>query len=246
MEMAAEARRRGDVELCAPTEGATDGWLAHDPVRRDRSDGIDALRAIFALWVVLAHLIPWSVFAQGPGAVPGWIAALAHLVERVFQPIGELHPAVVAFIVLSGYCIHRAGLRAPGAGEITGYGIRRFFRIVPLYYLAIAAGLVGFLVASRHAAKPAIAMSGTETISGGCVAVKVLVLSAFWPPWYECSLLGNGPLVTVSVEIVLYILYAAAFMGLVWRGRERIVWLAGAGLLLLSLAMLDIGVAPHF
>ena len=111
----------------------TKEWLAHDPLRRDRSDGIDVLRAIFALWVVLAHLVPWSVLAHGPDAVPHWIAELADLIQRVFQPIGELHPAVVAFIVLSGYCIHRAGLRAPGTGEIAGYAIRRFFRIMPLY-----------------------------------------------------------------------------------------------------------------
>jgi peptidoglycan/LPS O-acetylase OafA/YrhL len=220
--------------------------LAHDPARRDRSDGIDALRAIFALWVVLAHLVPWSVFAQGPGAVPGWIAGLGHLAERVFQPIGELHPAVVAFIVLSGYCIHRAGLRAPGTGEIAAYGIRRFFRIIPLYYLAIATGLVGFLVAGRHAPKLAAAMSGTETISGVCLAAKALALSAFWPPWYECGFLGNGPLATVIVEIVLYILYAAAFAGLIWRGRERIVWLVCAGVFFASLTMLYIGVGPEF
>jgi len=245
--MQASARRREDAPPAGfPDDRLLDDRLALDPLRRDRSDGIDVLRALFALWVVLAHLIPWAIFAQGPGAVPGWIEQAAHLVERVFQPIGELHPAVVAFIVLSGYCIHRAGLRAPGAGEIAGYGIRRFFRIMPLYYLAIAAGLVGFLVASLHAPRVTAAISGTETISGACLAAKALALSAFWPPWYECSLLGNGPLVTVSVEIVLYILYAAAFAGLVWRGRERIIWLACGGVFLGSVAMLEIGVGPHF
>jgi peptidoglycan/LPS O-acetylase OafA/YrhL len=241
-EMALDTRRWGDPQASVRTER----WLAHEPLRRDRSDGIDMLRAVFALWVVLAHLIPWSVYAQGPGAVPGWIVQTAHILQLAFQPISELHPAVVAFIVLSGYCIHRAGLRAPGSGEIAGYAIRRFFRIMPLYYLAIAAGLAGFLFASRHAPKLAAAMSGTEAISGGCIAAKAAVLSAFWPSWYECGFLGNAPLATVVVEIVLYILYAAAFAGLVWRGREAIVWLACGGSFLFSLAMLDIGMGPHF
>jgi peptidoglycan/LPS O-acetylase OafA/YrhL len=222
------------------------GRLAHDPLRRDRCDGIDVLRAVFALWVVLAHLIPWSVFAQGPGAVPGWLADGTRGIERLFQPVGELHPAVVAFIVLSGYCIHHAGLRAPGVGEVARYAIRRFFRIVPLYYLAIAAGLVGFLLASRHSPRLAAALSGTEAVSGACIAAKALVLSAFWPGWYECGFLGNGPLATVLVEIVLYILYAAAFAGLVWHGRERIVWVACGALFLGSLAMLGFGVGPGF
>src|SRR6186997_2353146 len=73
--MQAQARRREDEP--APSEPAA-GRLVHDPLRRDRSDGIDLLRAIFALWVVLAHLIPWSVFAHGQAAVPSWLADGAH------------------------------------------------------------------------------------------------------------------------------------------------------------------------
>jgi peptidoglycan/LPS O-acetylase OafA/YrhL len=243
--MQARSELRKDAALGDPA-AAAGGGLARDPLRRDRSNGIDVLRAVFALWVVLAHLIPWTVFAQGGRAVPAWLADGARLVERLFQPVGELHPAVVAFIVLSGYCIHRAGLRSPGPGEIAGYGIRRFFRIVPLYYLAIAAGLVGFLLAFRHSPTLAAALSGTGAISGACIAAKALALSAFWPGWYECGFLGNAPLATVLVEIVLYILYAAAFAGLVWRGRERLVWILCAALFVGSLAMLGFGVGPAF
>ncbi|HEV8680241.1 MAG TPA: acyltransferase [Stellaceae bacterium] len=235
--------RRGEGArrlLAAPSN------LQRDPLRRDRSDGIDVLRALFALWVVLAHLIPWSVFVQGPEAVPWWIARGARLVAAVFQPVGELHPAVLGFIVLSGYCIHRAGLRLPGAGAMTGYGVRRFFRIVPLYYIAIVAGLVGFALAMRQAPTAAAALSGTQGIDLGCIAAKALVLPAFYPGVYACSFLGNAPLATVMVEIVLYLLYAAAFAGLVWRGRERVVWYACGGLFLASLAMLGQGVGGGF
>lgn len=211
--------------------------LAGDPVRRDRSDGIDVLRALFALWVVLAHLVPWSALTQGPDAVPHWLQQAMRLLIAIFQPAAELHPAVLGFIVLSGYCIHRAGLRAPAEGAITGYAIRRFFRIAPLYYLAIAAGLAGFVIAGWHDAKLASALSGTTQFSGACLAAKGLVLSAVFPSLYQCGFLGNAPLATVLVEIVLYILYAAAFAGLVWRGRERLVWLGCGALFLLSLPL---------
>jgi peptidoglycan/LPS O-acetylase OafA/YrhL len=222
------------------------GALAGDPLRRDRSDGIDALRALLALWVVLAHLIPWSVEAQGPEAVPAWIVRASRLPLAIFQPVGELHPAVVIFIILSGYCIHRSGLRTQGAGEIAGYAIRRFFRIAPLYYIAIAAGVIGFLIASRQSLALASGLSGTQEIAGSCVAAKILVLSAFYPGFHECAFLGNAPLATVLVEIVLYVLYAATFAGLIWRGREPIVWLGGAALFLGTEAMLARGVSPGF
>ena len=211
--------------------------LARDPVRRDRSDGIDVLRGLFALWVVLAHLVPWSALAQGPEAVPQWLQAAMRLLIAVFQPSGELHPAVLGFIVLSGYCIHRAGLRAPAAGALGGYAIRRFFRIAPLYYLAIGAGIAGFVIASWRTPELAAALSGTSAIDSGCVAAKALAVSAVVPEVYQCGFLGNAPLATVLVEIVLYILYGAAFAALVWRGRERLVWLGCGGLFLLSLPL---------
>jgi peptidoglycan/LPS O-acetylase OafA/YrhL len=212
--------------------------LARDPARRDRSDGIDVLRALFALWVVLAHLIPWSAAAQGPEAVPQWLAVIARGFIAIFQPVSELHPAVLGFIVLSGYCIHRAGLRNAGDGVIAGYAIRRFFRIAPLYYLAIVAGLAGFAIAGWQSPSLASALSGATQLDGSCLLAKALVLSAVFPSVYQCGFLGNAPIATVLVEIVLYILYAAAFAGLVWRGRERLIWLGCGVLFLLSLPWL--------
>src|SRR4029077_12601053 len=98
------------------------------------------------------------------------------------------------------------GLRAPAAGEITGYAIRRFFRIAPLYYIAIAAGLAGSATSTRGSPPMAVALSATDKVAGSCLAAKTLVLPAFNPGWYECGFLGNAPLATVVVEIVLYIL----------------------------------------
>jgi len=222
------------------------GRLADVPLRRERSDGIDALRAVLALWVVLAHLIPWTAAVQGPHALPAELAGAALFAARVFQPFGELHPAVLAFIVLSGYCIHRGGLRQRMPGALAGYAVRRFFRIGPLYYVAIGAGLAGFIAAAARSPSLAVALSGTTTLNAGCVAAKALALSAFFPGLQQCVFLGNAPLVTVLVEIVLYILYAVAFVGLVWRGRERAVGIACGTLFVFSLAMLGYGVSAPF
>src|SRR5437870_468168 len=80
---AMQARWRRWRDAAASLAAAT--ALTRDPLRRDRSDGIDVLRALFALWVVLAHLIPWSVAAQGPAAVPAWLATGARLIGQLFQ-----------------------------------------------------------------------------------------------------------------------------------------------------------------
>jgi peptidoglycan/LPS O-acetylase OafA/YrhL len=65
-----------------------------------RSDGIDSLRAALALWVLFSHLATW-----GPLSETGSWGALERLEGYgvdAFQGRGETHPAVVAFIVLSG------------------------------------------------------------------------------------------------------------------------------------------------
>jgi peptidoglycan/LPS O-acetylase OafA/YrhL len=73
------------------------------------------LRALFALWVVIGHLIPWARRLQGVEAVPAWLYYFTDtIVDRLTQSSNELNPAVLCFIVLSGYCIHRNGLRKPG------------------------------------------------------------------------------------------------------------------------------------
>jgi peptidoglycan/LPS O-acetylase OafA/YrhL len=152
----------------------------------------------------------------------------------VFQSNGETHPAVIAFIVLSGYCIHRNGLRHTES-DLSAYGVRRFFRIVPVYLLAVVAGVACFAYVHAANATDAAALTSTSGISGHCLAAKVTGVAAFYPSDYTCSLQGNAPLATVMVEIWLYVVYALACV-LLLRGAitDRrlaigiaIAWIAG-------------------
>jgi len=220
--------------------------IARDLIRRDRSDGIDLLRAVFALWVLLAHVMLWTVLGQGPSAAPNWLSAAMDILAALFQAHSELNPAVLGFIVLSGYCIHRNGLRARATGDLTGYAIKRCFRILPLFYMGAAAGLLGFAVATHRSTPLAMALSGTQGITGTCLAAKILAISAFVPGFHYCAFLGNAPLVTVMVEIVLYIAYAVVFRYLVWRGLEVVIWAICAAVFLSSLALFSWGVDPLF
>lgn len=199
--------------------------LLDAPVSFARSEGIDLLRALFALWVMFAHLIPWAGMVSGGNEfLRFFFAGLG----RVFQPMAETHPAVLSFIVLSGYCIHRNGFRR-GEGLLRSYAIRRLFRIFPVYVLASIVGILGFFASSALAPEITVTLSGTQAISAKCIAAKFTGISVFLPSFHECSFQGNAPLTTVMVEIWLYGLYALAVFSVLRHKKERVfgLWLIG-------------------
>lgn len=198
-------------------------WLSEGPIIRGRSDGIDALRAVLALWVVFAHLVLWVPPPQGKEAIPAWLTNSMQALGNLFQAAGELHPAVIAFIVLSGYCIHRAGFRAVPE-SIRQYALRRGFRIFPVFFAAIAVGIVSFSVATGIDAYLGFGLSGGTQISTACVIAKITGVAALVPFFHPCAYVGNAPLATVMVEIWLYVVYATVFVLLIWRGKERMLW----------------------
>lgn len=194
--------------------------LIDAPVSTARSEGIDLLRACFALWVMFAHLVPWAGMISGGNDL---IRFLLAGLGRLFQPAAETHPAVLGFIVLSGYCIHRNGFRRH-EGSLQTYAVRRVFRILPVYILASIAGVLGFLASSSLAPETTVLLSGTQSLSARCIAAKFAGISVFLPSFHECSFQGNAPLTTVMVEIWLYALYALVVFFFLKRGIERKFW----------------------
>jgi peptidoglycan/LPS O-acetylase OafA/YrhL len=193
------------------------------PRRAQRSQTIDLLRAVLACWVLVAHLIPWTELTQGADAVPVVARRFSSAAIRLFQPCGETNPAVLAFIVLSGYCIHRNGWRRAG-GSLPTYVVRRAFRIYPVYLLATLAGIAAFLVSTALAAEQAAILTGTSRISLPALLGKLVGVSVFYPPWHLATCLGNAPLHTVMVEMWLYVLYPLAIVQLAARWSERALW----------------------
>jgi peptidoglycan/LPS O-acetylase OafA/YrhL len=174
-----------------------------------RSDGIDSLRALLAIYVIFSHLYLW-----GPLTATGTVAPLSwfgHYTVAAFQGHGETNPAVVAFIVLSGYCIHRNGARRDRWDQ-RGYLIKRAFRIWPVYIAATLVGAALFEAARHSQASVTQAMSATGSISAGCMAAKLSGIAAVIPSahLYGCTYQGNAPLVTVAAEISLYVVYGLA------------------------------------
>lgn len=200
---------------------------------RERADSLDVMRGVLAIWVMIAHVVPWSVYYVGAGAAPEWLLRATAIVQDTFQIAAETHPAVLMFIVLSGYCIHRAGLRR-GSADLTDYAIRRIFRIYPVYLLAIAAGILFWFASSAITLDPSREIAGTTSIEPMCIAAKVTGIVTVWPELHRCAFLGNAPLNTVMTEIWLYAAYPLILIGVGFRlGALRMmgfvvaVWLIG-------------------
>jgi peptidoglycan/LPS O-acetylase OafA/YrhL len=203
------------------------GILASSPTIVTRSGGIDALRAVFALWVVLFHLIPVVGIVQGSDAIPIWLHYGMNLLDQLTRSNNELHPAVLGFIVLSGYCIHRNGLRMPDRG-LYEFAVRRCFRILPVFWLACLFPILTLRLDVAVSPTLTGALHSMTQLDPYCLITKMTAVQALTPAYFEsaiCPAQANGALLTVMVEIVLYALYAVLFATLIWRGRENLVWI---------------------
>ena len=190
--------------------------LTGSPKVFGRSNSLDALRAVLALWVMTVHLFPWLEYLRGAGSAR-FAQQIVTFVTALTQTTWELNSAVIVFIVLSGYCIHRSGFR-DDRRDIKRYAVRRVARILPIFYFAMLFGL-------------AIGAFETQPPSLSCIVSHATALSALTSYFVACEL-GNSPLATVTVEILLYALYAVAFWLLAWRGKERWIWM-GVGVVAL-------------
>lgn len=213
------------------------------PAQDNRSQGIDALRAFLSLWVLFVHVIPWAYTIQGSKTLPPFLYEANVWLIRLFQPTGETNPAVLAFIVLSGYCIHRSNSRLT-AEQVKPYAIRRFFRIAPIYLLAIVVGVVGFTLAYSLAPDSAQMLSGTRHISAGALAAKLAGLSTLFPPLNQSTFQGNAPLHTVMAEGWLYLAYPLLLLGVERAFGTRALWLTLLGSWLLGI--LTVSLVPDW
>lgn len=171
---------------------------------RDRHqyyDALDGLRAICIIFTVIHH-------TPGNPGINGTVG-------------------VDIFFALSGYLITTLLLRE---GEETGriclscFYIRRFFRIAPLYFLAIALYLPGVLLSYRFNGN----IKGIEDFNA---ALPWLIsFNSEWRPDSAGNLFGHAW--TLGIEEKFYILWPLAFW-LIPRKLSPILLAAGAPLLLL-------------
>jgi peptidoglycan/LPS O-acetylase OafA/YrhL len=158
---------------------------------------LDIARGLAAGGVLFIHLGNNISISESP-LFYSFVKFLYDSNNFLFGANNGLHWGVVVFIVLSGFCIHmpsaRQGLQKV---NISVYARRRFYRIFPVL---IAASLIGLIA---------------HTISNGFSlgAVGDLLINMTMAPSLMLlpELPGNGILITVIAECLLYAAYPICF-----------------------------------
>jgi len=150
-----------------------------------RLAGIQALRALAALLVVLDHCLLKVIAADH---LPPWVAPFAYRAGTA---------GVALFFVISGFIMALTASHPRGPGAARSFIARRLLRIAPLYWLAT------LIYAARLAA------------GGEAVAPLDLLRSVLFVPYFDAAqalrrVLGVGW--TLNFEMYFYLLFAVSLL----------------------------------
>lgn len=185
---------------------------------------LDVIRGLAALSVFFVH---WDGSIK---AIPLYkhqdiVNYFFDIIFQVFKSIlwanQGLHPGVVAFVVLSGFCIHLA--QSSRKADTGKYFLRRFIRIYPVFLFSLALGYFNSFINMSN-------LFDWEAFVTNFF-VSMTLLYAFFPvpaPY------GNEILGTVIVLIILYTTYPV-ILRLSQQFGWRIVFSCAAILYILNL-----------
>jgi peptidoglycan/LPS O-acetylase OafA/YrhL len=164
--------------------------------RRPRLAYLDGIRALAALFVVVHH----SYYSIYPPNTPAGAAAPGFL-----RPISWGHLAVAAFLVVSGYSLALGTLRHGGRlpRGTRQFVVRRFWRIVPTYWAALALSILAGLT-WLHQTKTGTVWDWAVPVTAKDSIVHALLLHDFFHP----STI-NYVLWSIALEWHVYFLFPA-------------------------------------
>lgn len=169
--------------------------VARPPRDNRRVPGLDGIRGLAALYVVLSHCWLLSFPGYPANTGPAWLGWLVH---------GRF--AVVVFITLSGFSLAispaRNGWRLGGA---LPFARRRARRILPAYWAALAASAV---IAT---ALPYLPLSDPPTLRS--MVVYGLLLQDI-----TAAPAPNGVFWSIAVEATLYLAFPLVLLARRWAG----------------------------
>jgi peptidoglycan/LPS O-acetylase OafA/YrhL len=159
---------------------------------------IDIIRGLAGLFVFITH---FKQFLEANYPNIWLLKPLVMLNDSflfVFGANKGLHPAVIIFIALSGFCIHLPHAKKTSFDDAfwRNYFARRFIRIFPTYLWGCILGVI------------AINLYATTKISFIQTILNDLIIIVQYPFLPNIDVpLGNPVLSTVIVEMLLYVFY---------------------------------------
>ncbi len=172
-----------------------------------RNDGIDILRAVAVLSVLLTHIGTYN-----PSGIIGKSLndILIFLNNNLIWANQGLHGGVIIFIVVSGFCIHMGNKSIVNKNFLKIYTIRRFFRIYPLLIFAIILGYIVVIVSKstyQDIFAEDIIFLHSNLLFKDFLLNFLSSIFLFYSVLPTAPPLGNAILGTVIVECMLYAFY---------------------------------------
>lgn len=180
---------------------------APNPPKANRLAFIDALRGFACLWVIAVHAHgAWITNPDGVAKLSWQYPLLS------FWGLGM--KGVDLFIVLSGFCLSWPVFRPDGSVDVSRVGkaffLRRFWRIVPVYYAALL-----FAVILLSSGLPKFApYTGLLDVVPSLLGIQNVLTG------YAGRV--NGSLWSIALEVQLYILFPI-LVRLISRFRVQVV-----------------------
>jgi peptidoglycan/LPS O-acetylase OafA/YrhL len=163
---------------------------ARDSANPRHLEFIDALRGIAILMVILIHT------SESIPGLPAFIADLAHLGMYGVQ----------LFFVASAYTLCRTmAIRRRESARLLYFYLRRFFRIAPLYYLAIPLYFAVHLL--MQYGEPELVHMGPYTKA--TIAANVLFIHGFVPWAYNHVVPGGW---SIGTEMAFYAIFPLTYV----------------------------------
>jgi peptidoglycan/LPS O-acetylase OafA/YrhL len=197
------AARRPDAGPAAPDPGAAASLALARPISAGRNPGLDGLRVIAAMAVLLTHVGGQTGF-EFTGSPASWV------VDR-----GDV--GVPIFFVLSGLLLYRPWARAVLDGEagpaVGRYLCRRALRILPAYWLVVIIALI------------TLSHAHIRSVSTW-IQYLLLVQNYNQHPWWDgTGANGLAQMWSLVIEVSFYLilpLLAVALARLVRRGAASV------------------------
>lgn len=159
-------------------------------IKAGRSSSLDALRGVAVLLVVFHH---WFLLPVGIPMYDFFIP--------FFRSYGML--GVDLFFLLSGFCIHNAYRGTPSRFSTKKYLLRRWWRIYPPYFFALALAVLMNLATNYLKWK-----SGAELTVSNFGPLQVLThIFLIHNFSQKTTLTISGPFWTIATEMQYYLLY---------------------------------------